>query len=159
MTYSNFVNGVSTLNLPTQVNTNQTVPLTGLDTKDWKIDSKTGGLRCKNPGSWNFIAQYQICNINKVKDDADATIDGWYIINGQTVAGSDATQTSGSLNNKSVLTISFTEKFKYNDLLEFGIRSSSTNNILNCEICNATASSGVGCPSLILTGSKVKCGC
>jgi hypothetical protein len=53
----NYANIYSNINSPINVNTNETFPLTELDTKDWKIDSRDRSiLKCKNPGLWQFIA-------------------------------------------------------------------------------------------------------
>jgi len=157
--YKNFFNASSLVNSPSQANTNQTVTISTTDTSDWIIDKNTGGLLCVNSGTWNILSQYQVCGINTVSSSANAQIDGWFIVNGQVVPQSDANSTTSNSGDRNVLAISLTSTFKTGDLVQFGIRSSSTNQTLNAQICNTTAPSGIGCPALIVTGNKVPSCC
>lgn len=153
--FRNFANAGSKTDAPKQVNRNETVSIDFIDTHDWTIDPKTGGLRNENPGSWNILSQYQLCNIKPVKDAQDTQIDGWFIVNGKVIDLSDATSTATNKNVKNVLVISLNYTFKKGDVVEFGIRSSSRDKKLNANVCHFVAPSKVVAPSIIVTASKL----
>jgi hypothetical protein len=154
--YSNYSNPLSLTSAPTAANVTQTVPIDSVDTADWLIDPMTQGLVCKNAGVWNILAQYQLVNINPQDDSANSQIDGWFIVNGQQLANSNAASDASSTNAKNVLAIGLVYKFKKGDVLEFGVASFSSTGTLNANVQGFSTSGAIPyAPSLIITASKV----
>jgi hypothetical protein len=83
-------------------------------------------------------------------------IDGWFIVNNKTISNSGA---SGALGVQNVLTIAFNHNFKKGDILQIGVRSSSTLNSkvlgVQCISSSNNGTTNVNAPSLILTANKV----
>ncbi len=158
--YSNYANIFSNITAPVNVNTNEFFPFTETDSKDWKIDyADRSVLICKNPGVWMFTVQFQVVGTVPQSSFTDVPfIDGWFVINGVPVYNTDATA-SGALGVLNVLTIAHAYKYEKGDILQIGIRSSSTATppVLGVQ-CIANTNSGttnVNAPSIILTGVKV----
>ncbi len=158
--FKNYANIYSNSISPINVNTNETVPFTDLDTKDWRINNNDRSiLKCKNPGLWQFTAQYQVVGIlPQVGFTNVPFIDGWFILNKQPISNSDASA-SGALGVQTVLTIAITRYFKKGDILQVGIRSTSTTTPavigVQCISNSNIGTTNVNAPSLILTASKI----
>lgn len=156
----NYANIYSNIVSPINVNTNETFPLTDLDTKDWKINSHNRSiLKCKNPGLWQFTAQYQVIGTLPQVDFLNVPfIDGWFIVNNQPISNS-AASASGALGVQTVLTIAITRYFKKGDILQVGIRSTSTSTPavlgVQCISNSNIGTTNVNAPSLILTAIKI----
>ena len=150
-----FANAYSTITAPTLVNNNEFLPITNIDTKSWKICGDS--LKCCNPGTWQFISQYQLLNLNSVDLGENATLEGWFNINGNDVANSAATGYASKKYGSIVLAICFINKFKKGDRIRFGVRSKSVQNppVLNIVSSGNTTDSGVYAPSLIVTATKI----
>lgn len=143
----NYANVISNLNCPTTFNVNEYVPLTSIDTKSWTI--KDNSLVCNYAGIWQIISQYQIVGIRSVNSGKDATIEGWFNINGINIKDSCATGYVSKEGGSIVLTIAYSQKFNKNDTIRFGIRSNSTNGHLNIGCLNLNGDSGINIPSFI----------
>ncbi len=158
--YKSYANIYSNISAPLNVNTNETFPFTGIDTNDWKIDSYDRSiLKCKNAGTWQFTAQYQVVGIIPQSSFSNVPfIDGWFIVNNKPIYNSDATA-SGALGVLNVLTIAHVQEYKKGDILQMGIRSSSTTvpPVLGVQCISNTnnGTTNVNAPSIILTGIKI----
>ena len=151
----NYANLFSTTTSPSSVNSNQTVPMTNIDTKDWKINPD-GSITCCNAGSWQLISQYQVFTLNSVDLGADATLEGWFNLNGSPIANSAATTYASKRGGNAVLTIAINQTFKKGDKLSFGVRSNNTtSSTLNVVAQGFTTASGVYAPSCIVTATKI----
>ena len=156
MPCKNYSNPYSLTTAPKSANVEETVPIDSVDTCDWRIDPETKGLVCKNAGTWNILAQYQVVNINPKDDAAEAQIDGWFIVNGNNVPYSDAASNANMLNSKNVLAIGAVIEFKKDDVLEFGIASFTKDGSLNVDVNGFSTNRDITfAPSLIITASKV----
>ncbi len=158
--YKNYANFYSNVSAPVNVNTNETFPFTDVDTKDWKINCDDNSiLICKNPGIWQFTAQFQVVGTIPQSTFSNVPfIDGWFIVNSKSVKNTDSTA-SGALGVVNVLTIARVQKFNKDDILQIGIRSTSTTNpaVLGVQ-CIANSNNGttnVNAPSIILTAVKI----
>ena len=113
-------------------------------------------LVCQNPGTWNFIAQYQLVCYETSVDKALSQVDGWVKLNGVNVQNSDATNSVNNVGGVNVLCIGYIVELKLNDTVEWGIRTSqySSEKVL-CGIESYLARTGITAPSIILTINKV----
>lgn len=151
----NFANAYSNVTAPVLVNNNEFVPITSIDTKSWKISGNA--LVCCKPGIWQITSQYQLVNINSVDTGINATIEGWFNINGKDVKNSASTSYALKKDGSNVLTICIAHKFKKGDEIRFGIRSLSqqTPPVLNIVVKGFTTSAGVNATSLTVTAIKI----
>jgi hypothetical protein len=163
--FSNYANAFSTIDvpavnsaygLPQKVNVNVT------DSNDWEITPE-GDLICRNPGKWRILAQYQLVHLAQ-SGDAIALIDGYFAINDQPVAASDATNSVSKYAPKNVLPIELAGDFNFGDKLSIFAASTNT----NAGICrgyqnngaidrsgNLTNFTNIDAPSVIVSASKI----
>jgi len=129
--------------------------MTNIDTKDWKINPD-GSITCCNAGSWQLISQYQVFTLNSVDLGADATLEGWFNLNGTPIENSAATTYASKRGGNAVLTIGLVQKCKKGDVISIGIRSNNTTgSTLNVVAKGFTTASGVYAPSCIVTAIKI----
>ena len=164
--YQNFANTFSTIDAPAEGNSGvpQQVNINNLDTPDFDRTSD-GALIAMNPGRWRFLAQFQLAHIPK-KDYSNevAIVDGFYALNDEPIADSDATNSVSIMAPKNVLPIEFCVDLKKGD--KVAIFAASTN--ANVGLCrgyknngsrdlsgNPTNNTGISAPSVILTASKL----
>lgn len=151
----NYANIYSTTTAPLAVNSNEIVPMTNIDTNSWKINAD-GSISCCNAGTWQIISQYQLVTLNSVDLGADATLEGWFNLNGSPIANSAATTYASKRGGNAVLTIAINQTFKKGDKLSFGVRSNNTtSSTLNVVAQGFTSASGVYAPSCIVTAIKI----
>jgi len=152
--FKNYSNIISNINYPSVPNKNELIKFTNIDSFDFILDNTK--IVCKNAGSWNFIAQYQVYAYKTTNLGVNSQLDGWFSVNGVIINNSDASWSSTILNELGVLTIGTIIELKVDDYIEFGIRSSSLDNNLNVGIINYHTPSSLIAPSIILTTYKVK---
>ena len=145
------------------------VPWNLTDSTDWVIDSRNPTkLINVNPGVWSVIAQLQLSSNRRLLENLNGKtavlIDGFFRLNKEKVAASDATSSVSLLNPKNVLAIALTLKFKKGDVLNLGVASTnpllgfcagSVNDGSKDENGNETNNTGVYAPSVIFTMSKL----
>jgi hypothetical protein len=150
--YSNVLGTEAAPKIPRQ---NEFVPLNTTDTADWTINPLDNTqLVCQNPGTWNIISQYQIVYRDTGLPDEESTISGWFNLNGEDVAATDAAQSCSQVNPKSVLAIALVLNFQKGDIVRFGVRGSSA----SAKIQGFLDDTGVYAPSLIVTATRTGSG-
>ena len=149
----NYANPFSKKVTPKRPNRNETVPINVIDTTDFSITSKRD-LRCNNPGSWNITVQYQLVGLNDIHNAKYGTINGWFILNGTDVPNSDASASLTRKHSSNVLVVSGVVELAKNDVISFGVRSTS-DDCLNTVCKGFDSASGVYAPSVIITMFKI----
>ena len=152
--FKNYTNLISNINYPSLPNRNEFIKFTNTDNSDFTLNNTR--IVCNNPGTWNFIAQYQAYSYKTTNLGINSELDGWVSLNGVNIENSDASWSSTLLNELGVLTIGTIIELKVGDYVEFGVRSSSLDNNLNIGIINYLTPTSITAPSIILTTYKVK---
>jgi hypothetical protein len=156
MQFKNYSNPYATAAAPTRANENQFVPLENVDTPDFSVSvSDTTALVCNNPGVWNIVLQYQLVGRRPTEVALDATLVGWFNINGKDVQNSAATQYAARPGANNVLVVSLTSELNAGDEVRSGVRSVSSDGELNVDIRGYQTPAGVYAPSLIITANKL----
>jgi hypothetical protein len=151
-----FANAWSTLTLPNLVNNNEFIPVTNIDSsKSWKICGDY--LKCCSPGSWQFLAQYQLYNLNSVDTGKNATLEGWFNINDKNIENYASTSYALKKDGSNVMVNCLAYKFKKGDKIRFGVRSTSIQDppVLNIVAKGFITASGVYAASLGLTITRI----
>lgn len=145
---SGYDNIVGNTQSPVKSNTNEFVKFDFEDTDEWLIDSSDHTvLVCNDPGTWEFLAQYQLVAVG----DGLAKLHGWVNYNGKNVEYSDAYGSSLVAGNDSVLVIAYSGDFKVGDKIKWGIHSSDVTKLV---INSGKSPSGLIYPAIILTAFK-----
>lgn len=157
---SNYSNSYALVPRPLSANRPETVPIAVVDTNDWQIDPCSGGLVCRNSGTWTLSANYQIVNINEQTSASQAEINGYFLVNGCKILATCAADSVALKNGKGVLPVGLVARFERGDLLEFGIASYTDDDSLNVQIQQFFTDPArlPQAPSLRITASKVPCG-
>ena len=150
---SNYANVYSSNNGPLKANVNELVVFTNTDTTDFQISGSR--LICKNAGTWTFVSQYQLYSNITSTEYAKAILDGWFLLNGSAIPGSDASSSTAILSGTNVLVIESVLELNVDDYVELGIRCSSYNSKVDVEVKDILDQYEIGTPSVILSLLKI----
>ena len=145
----------SIIQSPSYANTNEYVPFNYIDTSDWTINSfDMTKIVCANEGSWEFIVKYMLTNItyNNIYDNVTC----WIRVNDVDLDNTGASASVNLSEGSNVLIISYCGYFNENDKIQFGIRSISTDNVLNIGCNSSFTENGDVIPSVLVTCTKIK---
>ena len=151
---SDYANVYSTNNGPLKANVNELVVFTNSDTTDFELSGSR--LICKNPGIWTFISQYQLYSNITSTEYVKAILDGWFLLNGVAIPGSDASSSTSILSGTNVLVIELVLELNVDDYVELGVRCSSYNDKVDVEIKSILDQYEIGTPSVILSLLKIR---
>ena len=149
-----YMNSYSIIEVPEQVNSNEYITINYIDTSDWTIDNTDmTKLICANEGPWEFITKYQLSNINNSINNDNVT--GWITINDVDINNSGNSSSVSYDENKNLLIVSYCAYFNIGDIVQFGIRSNSSGNILNIGCTPTFTLYGDMIPSVSISASRV----
>lgn len=154
---THYANIYSNDTFPKQVNLKEWVPLSGIDTPDFTIDSKDNTkLICNSAGMWQIVIQYQMVYTQPttISEGNSCLLSGWVNVNGVDVPYSDGTGYLNRVGTKNVLSIIASRYFEVNDVIKFGVLSTSLDGTLYVNCQSYIDKSGVNAPSAIFTAVK-----
>ena len=161
MSFSNYQNPFSILQIPVKANRIEFVPIepTSLDTNDFVLAAGDATkLQCVNPGSWLFMSQYQLVGLKNVKKAKYGRVNGFYRLNGVNVPNSDAFASVVDKDGAAVLVICLAITLKVGDIVQFAVESTakcSKPNVVCKDISGEELGTGDNAPSVIFTITKV----
>ena len=154
--YKNYINSFSNISCPSSPNNNEFVKFEYIDNPDFTLNPNDNSqLICNNPGKWFLLPQFQTFVVNDSDYSSNSQIDCWVVLNGVPIYGDDAGFVNINKNEAGVFPLGFVGNFKKGDFIQYGVRSTSLDGNLNIILYNIPTSTGVNCPSVILSGFKI----